>query len=242
MPWERSATAGTPADDTVGSVVVATISEVLGGAAVDLVRSPAGEPPPAEATGPGTASASDDDAVGGRTTLQVRLTGSLAPLAVPVSAPLLAILEAFPVAGLDVLRRFAGAPPALSPSLRRALRDTVVVEALSRLAVGPSGEAAAPAALVAEIVEFLVELSGTRVEAHDLTHGVLVTDALGDTPRLRVGYPEDLRAVKRAPLLFDGQRSVLVVDRHGRARTELQRHQLGRLVPGAAPLDATAVE
>lgn len=38
-----------------------------------------------------------------------------------------------------------------------------------------------------------------------------------DTPRLEFRYPRDLRTVKRAALLFDGQRAVLVVDRHGRA-------------------------
>jgi hypothetical protein len=97
-----------------------------------------------------------------------------------------------------------------------------------------------PADLIANTVEYLIELSGTRVESHDLTHGVIITDVLQDTPRLRFDYPADLRAAKRAPLLFDGQRSLLIVDPEGRARTELQGHRLDRLAPGSARLDADA--
>ncbi len=80
-----------------------------------------------------------------------------------------------------------------------------------------------------------MELAGTRVEAHDLTHGVVIADVLQDDPRLELRYPDDLRAAKRAPLLFDGQQSVLVVDSLGRARTELQRHRFDRLGGPPAP-------
>jgi hypothetical protein len=86
--------------------------------------------------------------------------------------------------------------------------------------------------LVEETIEFLIELGGSRVEAHPLTHGVVVADVLHAQPRILLRYPADIRAAKRAPLLFDGQRSVLLVDTQGRARTELQRHRFGRLVPG----------
>jgi hypothetical protein len=89
--------------------------------------------------------------------------------------------------------------------------------------------------LIGQTIEFLIELSGTRVESHDLTHGVLITDALEQGPRIRLAYPRDVRAAKRAPLLFDGQRSVLVVDPEGLARTELQRHRFARLAPAAEP-------
>ena len=82
-------------------------------------------------------------------------------------------------------------------------------------------------------VQFLIELSGARVESHELTHGVVIADVLVDAPRLEFRYPQDVRAAKRAPLLFDGQRAVLVVDLQGRARTELQRHRFQRLAPGA---------
>ena len=95
--------------------------------------------------------------------------------------------------------------------MHRVLRDTIVVEALSRHHACDGRGAAT--ALFAEIIEYLIELSGSRVESYDLTHGVIVTDALTDKPRLEFRYPADLREAKRAPLLFDGQRSVLVVDR-----------------------------
>ncbi len=68
---------------------------------------------------------------------------------------------------------------------------------------------------------------------------MIITDALADTPRLTVRYPSGLRLAKRSPLLFDGQRSVLIVDTEGRARTELQNHRLKGLLPNALshPLD-----
>jgi hypothetical protein len=119
------------------------------------------------------------------------------------------------------------------------LRDTVVIEALSRHHACTS-DRPVTTELIAETIEFLIELSGSRVESHDLTHGVIITDVLRDAPRLEFAYPADLRAAKRAPLLFDGQRSLLVVDKQGRARTELQGHRLDRLVPGVAGLDAAA--
>ncbi len=102
-----------------------------------------------------------------------------------------------------------------------------------------------PPWLVADTLEYLIKLSGTRVELQSLTHGVVITDALTEIPRLSVPYPSGLRAAKRSPLLFDGQRSVLVVDRQGRARTELQRHRLERLLPGSVswgPADAAFVD
>jgi hypothetical protein len=93
--------------------------------------------------------------------------------------------------------------------------------------------------LIARTIDFLIELSSTRVESHNLTHGVVITDVLRDTPRLQIVYPDDVRAAKRAPLLFDGQRSLLVVDPEGRARTELERHRLDRLTGGARPTAPT---
>jgi hypothetical protein len=158
--------------------------------------------------------------------------------------PLLEILAALPGAGLRAAERFwavrGDGAPTLTPAIERALRDTIVVEALSRHHACGGSETATE--LFADIVEYLIELSGSRVESYDLTHGVIVTDSLSDEPRLGVRYPTDLRAAKRAPLLFDGQRSVLVVDGQGRARTELQSHRLDRLTPGTALLDAYAAE
>jgi len=203
-------------------------------------------PPPQQAE-PATASATGPGPPGWRMTLTVRLRSRIAPLVTPASAPLLEMLRVLPGAGLRAAAHLARAgaaggaraDAALTPALRRGLRDTIVVEALSRHPAFDC-DGTAPAELIANTVEYLIELSGTRVESHDLTHGVIIADVLADTPRLRFEYPADLRAAKRAPLLFDGQRSVLIVDREGRARTELQGHRIDRLVPGAAPLDPDA--
>ena len=62
---------------------------------------------------------------------------------------------------------------------------------------------------------------------------MVITDAISDEPRLSVPYPSGLRDAKRSPLLFDGIRSVLLVDPHGRARTELQANRPERLHPSA---------
>jgi hypothetical protein len=126
----------------------------------------------------------------------------------------------------------SGAPTSVDPALRRALRDTVAAEILARYLEARVGRAVDPD-LVQKTIDYMIDLSGTRVESHDLTHGVVVTDVLRDTPRLQFTYPDDIRAAKRAPLLFDGHRSVLVVDPEGRARTELQRHRIERFAPGA---------
>jgi DNA integrity scanning protein DisA with diadenylate cyclase activity len=90
--------------------------------------------------------------------------------------------------------------------------------------------------LLAETIEYLIELSGTRVESQELTHGVVITNALTDEPRVTVTYPSGLRPAKRSPLLFDGRRAVLVVDETGRARTEVQSHRLDQLISDAPEL------
>ncbi len=150
------------------------------------------------------------------------------------------LLDVVPAAGLDVVERLprnGGDRPGFSvnSSLRRALRDMVAAEVLARYAATRLGRRVA-VDLIADTIGFLIELSGTRVESHDLTHGVIITDVLRNDPRLEFVYPDDVRAAKRAPLLFDGQRAVLVVDPEGRARTELQRHRLNRLSDDADPV------
>jgi hypothetical protein len=97
-----------------------------------------------------------------------------------------------------------------------------------------------PADLIADTIDYLIELSGTRVEAHDLTHGVVIADIFHDEPRLSFRYPDDVRLAKRAPLLFDGQQSVLIVDPAGRARTERQREHFDRLTRD--PVEGSANE
>ena len=107
-----------------------------------------------------------------------------------------------------------------APRSRRVVRDTIAREILAiHLASRIDPEIGSD--LIGETIDYLLELGGTRVESHELTHGVLVADVFHDTPRLGFAYPADIRAAKRVPLLFDGQRSLLVVDAYGRARTEL---------------------
>jgi len=236
-------------DDPVGGAVAESIAGIFRWSTVELRYSPDDTPPPPQPHEPATASGTGPGPPGWRITVTVRLRSRIAPRLTPASMPLLEVLSALPGAGLRAAARFSTTPDAgghgvgalpLTPALRRALRDTIVVEALSRHpAYDPDRTASSD--LIANTVEYLIELSGTRVESHDLTHGVVITDVLRDTPRLRFEYPGDLRAAKRASLLFDGQRSLLVVDRDGRARTELQGHRLDRLIPGAARLDADDV-
>jgi DisA bacterial checkpoint controller nucleotide-binding len=117
--------------------------------------------------------------------------------------------------------------------MRRALRDSLAIEILAEYQAA-RGKAAVPG-LIAETIEYLIELSVTRVESRELTQGVVIADVFTDTPRLRFDYPADLHAAKRAPLLFDGQRSLLLVDTQGHARFELQRHRLDELGSGTTP-------
>jgi DNA integrity scanning protein DisA with diadenylate cyclase activity len=241
--WRRSSTVEQMPSDPVGEAVAATIAEVLGGASVELLYTPPGDPMPPAPEGPTTATATGVGPSGWGTRLIVTLEGRRGSAVTSANTPLLEILGSLPDAGLRAAKQFwsvTGEDPDLTPAMQRALRDTIVVEALSRHhACGGRGAATT---LFAEIIEYLIELSGSRVESYDLTHGVIVTDALSDKPRLEFRYPADLREAKRAPLLFDGQRSVLVVDSHGRARTELQSHRLDRLTPETGLLDPYAAE
>jgi hypothetical protein len=117
--------------------------------------------------------------------------------------------------------------------MRRALRDALAIEILAHHQAMRGATAATE--LIAKTVEYLIELSVTRVESREPTHGVVIADVFPDAPRLRFDYPADLRAAKRAPLLFDGQRSLLLVDTQGHARFELQRHRLDQLHSSATP-------
>ena len=237
MELHRTCTHGTPPEDPVGRAAADLVGELLGQATISLHYTPAGGAPcqAPDADDPDVlASATEEVVEGWQTTMTVHVDPQVAPLVASAGTSLPEPLVTLPDAALRAARALAHGPgqgaAALEPALKRVLRDAVVVEFLhghqpwTQLGGSPS--------LVAEALEYLLELSGTRVEAKHVTHGVVITDALPDEPRLKVPYPAGLRSAKRSPLLFDGQRSVLLVDPHGWARTELQRHRLERLLPG----------
>jgi hypothetical protein len=232
-------------DDPVGDAVAQALLEILQGATVSLTYSPANEPAEAieragsdrgaeDATHRARATGEGPD--GWLLAVSVELNPRITISSAAESAPLLGMLDELPGAALRAAARLRPAhvteKHGLTPAMRRALRDIVVVELLSHLHAVDASESVMTE-LMEETLEFLVELSGTRVESQDLTHGVVITDALKDLPRLRFAYPADLESAKRGPLLFDGQRSVLIVDREGRARTELQRHRFDHLTADA---------
>jgi DisA bacterial checkpoint controller nucleotide-binding len=229
----RSSTVSELPWDPVGEAVAESAAEILEGTVVELVYAPTDAPPPPVTETLTTASASGEGPAGWQITCVVRLDGPLAAVATPDSTRLLEILDALPGAALRSATQFraetGAAPKSLNPSMRRALRDTLVVEVLAHLQEMRGATAATD--LIAETIEYLIELSGDRIESREVTHGVVIADAFTDKPRLRFDYPADLRAAKRAPLLFDGQRSLLLVDTDGHPRFELQRHRLERLSP-----------
>ncbi|HEV2068303.1 MAG TPA: hypothetical protein VGR26_00755 [Acidimicrobiales bacterium] len=228
--------------DPMGDAVAQALAEVLFGARVSLTHGPASLEPADTTVEDGSASATGAGPPGWATTITIGLRPRAARLLHDGPTALGELLGVLPGAGLRAaaqLRSTVGGTDRPTPTVRRAVRDTLAAEILadyfrSRLAD------ASPGRLIEETLDYLIELSGTRVEAHDLTHGVVVADALQDSPRLELRYPEDLRPAKRAPLLFDGKQSVLIVDPLGRARTELQRHRFDRL--GGTPARPRATE
>jgi hypothetical protein len=232
------ATVGDPPVDPVGNAVAAALADVLYSATVELAYAPASAPAPEPSLEVGTATATGAGPPGWQLAITVRLGARRTRIVGSDEGTwLAALLSALPGAAIRAVAplrsvELGGAP--LDPAVRRALRDMLAAEVLTDYLRARVERPVAPG-LVAEAIEFLIELSGTRVESHDLTHGVVVTDALEQGPRIRLAYPRDVRAAKRAPLLFDGQRSVLLVDPEGLARTELQRHRFARLAPSAEP-------
>lgn len=214
-----------PVDEVMSEV----LAEVLFDSTVDITYSPAGSVPEVPPRLPGIAAATAPGPGSWQTTIVVRLHERVAHiLRTHGGESLSELLDVMPEAVLraaERLRPMPGHSNHLGPALRRAIRDTVAAEILnsymcSRLGVEEPGE------LIAEVIEYLIEISGARIEATELTHGIVIADVLADAPRLALRYPRDLRPAKRAPLLFDGHQSVLIVDPRGRARTELQSHRL----------------
>ena len=236
----RSSPTGSVPPDPVGIAVAEFVGDLLSLATIKLRYRPIGwEPTPEELppSGPDpVASESRQILDGWVTTLIVDFEHRIPNSVAVAQSELGQTLRSLPAAALVAAHQFQSitrtASNVLSPALKRALRDTVVVEFLGQHPIWHES-GCDPRTLIAETLEYLIELSGTRVEAQHLTHGVVITDALQNDPRITVQYPSGLRDAKRSPLLFDGQRSVLVVDQAGRARTELQRHRLEQLLPNA---------
>jgi DisA checkpoint controller-like protein len=235
--WKLSSTVSRLPPDPVGEAAAEAITEIIEGTVVELVYSPSDAPtPPEPEPATTTAVATGDGPAGWQITCIVQLVGPLAGV-LTGSTPLLEILDTLPGAALRAATFFrsdAGGetPKPFTPSMRRALRDTLVTELLAHLPAVRG--AAAPTELIGETIEYMIELSGTRVESREVTHGVVIADVFTDKPRLLFEYPADLRSAKRAPLLFDGQRSLVLVDKQGRARFEMQRHRLDKLRPGTS--------
>ncbi|HVM10094.1 MAG TPA: hypothetical protein VM345_16625 [Acidimicrobiales bacterium] len=220
----------------MGEAAADALRDLLFGAAVSVTYVPDGaerdESPSSEAV----ASATAPGPPGWRATVTIALNDRVARLVGGGPTALGQLLRHLPAAALRAAAQLRTERDVLTPALRRAVRDTVASEIL-RAYLTPrirTDEGHPPRGLVAGVIDYLIEVSGSRVEAHDLTHGVVIADVLDDVPRLVLRYPDDLRAAKRAPLLFDGRRSVLLVDPLGRARTEIQRHRFERLAPRPA--------
>lgn len=220
--------------DPIAAIVADALGDVLSGASVSVTHVPQGAEPDGSTVAGGTARAVGPGPSGWQVVITIRLEPRVARLLEEGPSALGELLGVLAPAGVRAATALRSTTGDIAPSaaLRRAARDTLATEILEayfsdRLGVPP------PDDLLPEIIDYLIEVSGTRVEAHELTHGVVVADVFADAPRLILRYPTDLRGAKRAPLLFDGQRSVLVVDPTGRARTELQRHRSDRL--GGAP-------
>lgn len=225
----------TPADP-IGEAVAQTLGDLVYDAEVIATHAPesSDDAEPAGAVAAATAAGPE----GWHTTLSVHVNERIGRLVEDdTDGSLRELLCALPVAGNRAVARYRHAHRGDQPvgtALQRAVRDTVAAEILTEYLDTRLSQVGHPE-LVAETIDYLLELSGTRVEAHPLTHGVIITDLWEDTPRLEFRYPDDIRPAKRAPLLFDGQGSVLVVDSSGRARTELHWPRLERLAPDVAP-------
>lgn len=230
--------------DPVGEAMAITVSEMVVGSSVELHYSPLDATVPPSPDGPGLASARGPGPPGWEILLVVRLDERLGQVLTPGPTIRDETLEILPAAALATANRLRPAAVAAEPrpllaSLRRSLRDAIAGEVLRRFLLARL-EAPVHLELLDETIEYLIELSGSRVESHDLTHGVLIADILPDRPRLRFAYPGEVRAAKRAPLLFDGVRSLLVVDPAGHARTEIQAHRLDELERFRLPAPSTA--
>ena len=219
--------------DPIAQAVAVAIGDIIAGASVEI---DSGQDQLSDQTSDlraGVARAVSDPGDDPPMGITVRLDDRLARLVADDSGPnpLAELLAALPAAGIEAAAQLR---PRRQPSggrvstdLERAVRDTVAAEVLNRFVETQLGRTPR-IGLLSETIDYLLELSGSRVEAEALTHGVVISDVLDDAPLLAFAYPQDLRPAKRAPLLFDGQQSVLIIDSQGRARTEIESHAISR--------------
>lgn len=236
MTWKRNSSEGDPPTDPLGDVIAETLLDLIPPAELELLYTPAGAPAPQPADG--WSSATGEGPAGWQLTLIVRPGERIAPIldSQHTFKELQSILPAAMLQAAAPLRareRVEQPPRRLGSFEQRLYRDSAAGAVLAAYLCRHTG-CGDLRTLIEDTIEFLVELSGTRVESQDLTHGVVITDVFREPPRIPVRYPADVRVAKRAPLLFDGQRAVLIVDLEGRARTELQRHRLDRVAKAAA--------
>jgi hypothetical protein len=130
----------------------------------------------------------------------------------------------------------SGTPPA---PLQRALFDMTVAEILAErtAASWPYGHSMSDLAdLFGNALTYCGDVTASRVEAAQLSHGVVVVaDPQGlAAPIQRRRYPFDIDN-KRSPLLFDGSRSLLSVDIYGTLLGEVTLRTLETLDHRRAP-------
>jgi hypothetical protein len=116
------------------------------------------------------------------------------------------------------------------------LHDVVVAEILAEQVTEMSGVDVPiddVAHVMSDVLTYLDRLALSRVEGRALTHGVIV--AAGDLSSLGPGsglrYPGPLEELKRTPLLFDGVRSVLMIDSRGEILREVTRGTISEVRP-----------
>jgi len=132
---------------------------------------------------------------------------------------------------LGRVTRSTSAADVVYPSVAKALHEVIIAEVLAdRLArrTGPAAVVNDIAGLVAETLDYFIELAGTRHEGGPVSHGVVIAaDTRGLVPiDPAVAYPGQLPTRKRTPLLFDGTQSVLVITSSGQALRGVSRESL----------------
>ncbi|MEZ5238976.1 MAG: hypothetical protein R2716_08480 [Microthrixaceae bacterium] len=149
----------------VDEVMAEVLAEVLFDSTVEVSYSPVGSTPDLPERTLGTASATAPGPGPWQTSLTIRLPERVAHVLLSHGSESLSeLLDVMPASVLRAASQMRGGvadTDSLSPSVRRIARDTVAAEILnsyvrSRLGVDEPGD------LVAEVIEYLIELSGAH--------------------------------------------------------------------------------